>query len=83
MSLYAAAQALGTRQPSGAAISTATVTADALSFTGVTDDVPMAAYSAGRWVMVRKSVAATVRTWRQKVYDRRVALGTTLPGYTE
>lgn len=68
--------------PSGTAISTATVTANALSFTGVTDDVPMVAYAGGRYVAVRKQVFSAATKWRDRILARRVALGTTLPGYT-
>lgn len=70
--------------PSGSAIATATVTAGVLEWTGVTDDVAMVAYCAAeaRYVGIAKSVFSAATKWRDRVLARRVAIGTTLPGYT-
>lgn len=68
--------------PSGSAIASATVTSGVLEWTGVTDDVAMVAYSGGRYVGIARSAFVAATKWRDKVLARRVAIGTTLPGYT-
>src|SRR4051812_10012561 len=72
----------GVSNPSGTAVATATVTANVLTFTGITANVPYVAYASGRSVPVRSSAFVAATKWRDRVLARRVAMGTTLPGYT-